>query len=313
MSEKTFVGIDVSKKRLDVHVLPGENSFACTYDDAGSKTLIKRLKKTNPALIVLESTGGLEGTVVAELTAVDFPVAVVNPRQVRDFARAIGKLAKTDAIDAYVIARFAEAVRPDPRPLLDEQEKAVKELVSRRNQLVQMRTAEKNRLARVASQGVKESLNNIIASLNAEIAKIEKDLDTHIKGSPIWREKDDLLKSFKGIGPNNSRVLISCVPELGLLNRQKIASLVGVAPLNRDSGALRGRRMIGGGRVHVRNMLYMATISALRHNKRVRVFYDRLIANGKPAKVAIVACMRKILIILNTMIKTKTPYREDFA
>jgi transposase len=313
LSECTYVGIDVAKDKLDVHAIPGNEKFTCPRDDTGLKTLVERLTKIRPALIVIEATGGYESTVAAELTAVGLPVSVVNPRQIRDFARAIGKLAKTDALDAFVIARFAEAVRPAPRPLQTEKEQAVKELVTRRRQLVEMRTQEKNRKLRASSSHVKRSHQNVIDKLDQEIAEIDRDLDSEIKDSPIWREKDELFQSIPGIGPNTSRTLLVCLPELGALSRREIASLAGVAPMNRDSGALRGRRMISGGRAPVRTMLYMATIASLRYNPRIKEFYERLTAAGKPAKVAIVACMRKLLIILNAMVKTKTHYREVFA
>lgn len=313
MSETTFIGIDIAKGKLDVHILPSGQAFTSDSDDNAVSLLIKRLKKVHPTLIVLEATGGYETTLAAEFQGAGLPVAVVNPRQVRDFARALGKLAKTDSIDAYVIARFAEAFQPVPTPLADAQQKALKELLVCRRQLIQVRTAEKNRLSRASSSNVRDVHEQVIEHINHQIAHIDREIDDQIKGSPIWFEKDQLLQSVPGVGPQTSRTLVAQLPELGALNRKEIASLVGVAPLNRDSGALRGRRMISGGRAPVRTALYMAAISALRSNPVIRAFYRRLVEYGKPPKVAIVACMRKLLTILNAMVKSNTPYEATYT
>jgi transposase len=256
----------------------------------------------------LESTGGYQVRIAAELTACGISVAVVNPRQVRDFARATGQLAKTDALDAAIIARFARDVRPHPRPLPNDAELAIKALVTRRSQLVVMRTAELNRLHQNPPKRVVASLKQSIAFLDRQIESLDRQIDDQIKQSPIWREKEDLLKSVPGVGPQTARTLITQLPELGQLSRREIASLVGVAPLNRDSGTYRGRRIIAGGRSQVRAALYMAALAARRCNHRIRSFYLRLRAAGKPGKVALTACMRKLLTILNTMLKTRTRF-----
>ena len=313
MSQEVVVGIDVSKKKLDVCVLPGKETFSCSRDAKGIDRLLKRLGKLRPSLVVIEATGGYEMVVSAELSAAALPVAVVNPMQTRSYARALGISAKTDSLDAYVIASFGQATRPTPRGMTSEAQRLIKELVTRRRQLVEMRTAEKNRLARALCADVRESHEDIISSINRQIKKIDKDLDGRIKDNPEWQEKDTLLQTVDGVGPQTARTFLAQLPELGELSRKKIAALVGVAPLNRDSGVFRGRRMIGGGRGPVRTSLYMATIAAIRHNARIRNYYQRLIEAGKPAKVAIVACMRKLLVILNSILKTKTPYREVFA
>lgn len=313
MSEDVFVGIDISKDRLDVHVLPTQERCTYEHDTKGIASLVKRLKKRAPVLIVLEATGGYETALAASLSAAHLPAAVVNPRHVRSFARAMGKLAKTDSIDAYVLARFAEAVRPQVRPMFTEQERAIKELVARRRQLVNLRTREKNHLSHASSSLVRESIELLIRAIDQQIEKIDRDLDDMIKNSPVWLDKVQILESAQGIGSTTARGLLAHLPELGRINRRQIASLVGVAPLNRDSGTLRGKRAIHGGRAPVRTMLYMATLAAIRYNKTIKAFYQRLRATGKAPKVAIVACMRKLLLILNAMVKTKQPYREALA
>jgi transposase len=313
VSEEVFVGIDIAQDTLDVHVLPGGNSFSCRNDATSLAKLIKRLQREAPHVIVMEASGGFEMRLAAELGAADLPVAIVNPRQVRDFARGIGKLAKTDAIDAYVLACFAQTNQVEPKPLPSDDERLVKELVRQRQHLVSLRASEKNRLCRAASEPVREIIVALIQTLNDQIARIDHDLDDLLRSSPLWREKDDLLKSFTGIGPVTARVLLALLPELGAASREQIAALVGLAPMNKDSGKMRGRRMITGGRPEVRNALYMAAVSAARHNRVIRAFYERLIQGGKPFKVAMTACMRKMIVILNAMLKKKEPFQVAFS
>ena len=304
-----FVGIDVSKARLDIAVRPSGERESVANDQAGIKALVKRLGEIQPAWIVLEATGGFERRVTRALSSVELPVVVVNPRQVRDFAKATGQLAKTDRIDAEVLARFGEAVRPALRPLPDEVTVELRALIARRRQLTEMIVAERNRLSG-ASKAVRKRIDAHIRWLEAELDRADKDLDQSIRHSPIWRENEDLLRSVPSIGPITSRTLLAELPELGCLNRKQIAALVGVAPLNRDSGTLRGRRTIWGGRATVRAALYMAALVASRRNSVIRAFYRRLRKGGKPAKVALVACMRKLLTILNAMLKHRTPWRQ---
>ena len=304
-----FVGIDVSKEQLDVTMRPSGESESVSNDQEGIEALVKRLREIGPSLIVLEATGGLERGVTRGLTSAELPVVVVNPRQVRDFAKATGQLAKTDRIDALVLARFGEAVRPALRPLPDEVTVELRALIARRRQITEMMVAERNRLSG-ASKSVKKRIDAHIRWLEAELDRADKDLDQSIRESPIWREKEDLLRSVPGIGPVISRSLIAELPELGELNRKQIAALVGVAPLNRDSGTLRGRRTIWGGRATVRAVLYMAALVATRRNAVIRVFYKRLRNAGKAPKVALVACMRKLLTVLNSMIKHRTCWSE---
>lgn len=304
-----FVGIDVSKARLDVAMCRSAEKLSVSNDEVGVQALVKRLSEIKPALIVLEATGGLERSVSGALGSAQLPVVVVNPRQVRDFAKAIGQLAKTDRIDALVLARFAEAVRPPLRPLPDELSLELRALIARRRQLIEMMVAEKNRRS-AASRVVKKRIEAHLRWLEAELDRADKDLDQSIRQSPIWREHEDLLKTVPGIGPIVSRTLLAELPELGTLNRKKIAALVGIAPLNCDSGTFRGRRGIWGGRATVRAVLYMAALVASRRNSLIRNFYQRLRDKGKAPKVALVACMRKLLIILNAMIKHKTRWSE---
>jgi transposase len=305
-----FVGIDVSKARLDVAVCPSGQSESVTNDEAGIKTLVKRLGEIQPALIVLEATGGVERQLTRALVNAELPVVVINPRQVRDFAKATGQLAKTDSIDALVLARFAEAVRPALRPLPDEVTLELRALIARRRQLTEMIVAERNRLGG-ASKTVRKRIDAHVRWLEAELQRADGDLDQSIRQSPIWQEKEDLLRSIPGIGPVISRTLLAELPELGGLNRKQIASLVGIAPLNRDSGTLRGRRAIWGGRATVRAALYMAALVASRRNSVISVFYKRLRTAGKAPKVALVACMRKLLTIINSMITHKTRWSEN--
>jgi len=305
-----FVGIDVSKARLDVAVRPWGQSESVTNDEAGIKSLVKRLGEIQPALIVLEATGGVERQLTRALVNAELPVVVINPRQVRDFAKATGQLAKTDSIDALVLARFAEAVRPALRPLPDEVTLELRGLIARRRQLTEMIVAERNRLGG-ASKTVRKRIDAHVRWLEAELQRADGDLDQSIRQSPIWQDKEDLLRSIPGIGPVISRTLLAELPELGGLNRKQIASLVGIAPLNRDSGTLRGRRAIWGGRASVRAALYMAALVASRRNSVISVFYKRLRTAGKAPKVALVACMRKLLTIINSMINHKTRWSEN--
>jgi transposase len=299
---RIFVGIDVSKDRLDVAVRPAGEVWQVSYDSRGISDLVERLGEHSPYLVVLEATGGLELTLTGELAAVGLPVAVVNPRHVRDFARAAGKLAKTDALDAQVLAHFAEAMQPEPRPLPDASAQEFRALVTRRRQLVEMITAEKNRL-KTATHRVRPQVQGHIRWLGESLEELDKDLRGLIRSSPLWRAKEKVLRSTPGVGPVLSMTLLSDLPELGALNRGEIAALVGVAPFNRDSGTLRGKRKVWGGRRRVRAALYMAALVATRYNPVLRDFYQRLCAAGKPKKVALTACMRKLLTILNTMVR----------
>jgi transposase len=303
MGDGMFVGIDVSKDRLDVHLRPSGDTFAVMHDGEGIAALIQRLSVAAPELVVLEATGGLQTRVAASIAAAGLPTAVVNPRQVRDFARATGRLAKTDALDAEAIARFAESVRPEPRPLSDEAGQALQALIARRRQLIEMRVAEKNRRQQVREAKLRKRLDSHLDWLAEAIAEIDTDIDGHIKGSPIWRAKENLLTSVPGVGGTIARILIADLPELGALTRRRIAALVGVAPMNRDSGTMRGRRYIAGGRPTVRTALFMATMTAIRCNPAISAAYRRFVAAGKPKMTALVACMRKMLTILNAVIR----------
>jgi transposase len=298
-----FVGIDVAKDRLDVHLLPSGEAFAVPRDHAGLERLTSRLDQAAPVLIVLEATGGFEITVAAALSGAKLPLAIVNPRQIRDFARAIGRLAKTDALDAQVIALFAERIRPEPRPLADAQAQRLAELIARRRQIVEMIGAESNRRRQARVPELQRDLDSHLLWLQQALARIERDLDDTIRGSPAWRAAEDLLASTPGVGSITARMLIAELPELGRLDRRRIAALVGVAPVNRDSGTFRGRRMVAGGRSSVRKVLFMATLTAVRFNPPVRALYQRLTRAGRPAKLALTACMRKLLVILNAMVR----------
>lgn len=300
-----YVGIDVSKAGLDVALRPGNEPWHVTNDDIGIETVVRRLEEAGATLVVMEAAGGLEMPLAGALAAVGLPVAIVNPRQVRDFAKATGRLAKTDSVDAQVLAHFAEAIRPTPRSLPDEQAQHLDAILTRRRQVIQMLTAEKNRLG-TAHKPVRERIQGHIKWLEDELAALNGHLEQSIRQSPIWREKDDLLRSVPGIGPIVSSTLLADLPELGQLTHKQIAALAGVAPLNRDSGAFHGKRSIWGGRATVRAALYMATISAIRYNRIIKTYYQRLCAAGKAKKVALVACMRKLLTILNAMLKHHT-------
>jgi transposase len=305
-----FVGMDVAKAQLDIAVRPCGERWAVPHDAGGVVTLVERLPVLHPTLMVLEATGGLERAATAASATAGVPVVVVTPRQARDFARATGPLAKTDALDARALAHFADVMRPTPRPLPDTQTQELRALLGRRQPLMVMRTAEQNRLA-----GTSERLAKDIAAhipwRNDRLATLDDDLETLLRASPLWRENDDLLQSAPGIGPVCARTLLLELPELGSLKRQQIAALVGVAPLNCDSGTLRGRRTIWGGRAHVRTVLSMGTLVATRDNPRITAFYERLLAAGKVKKVALTACMHKLLTILNAMLKHRTPWQSQ--
>lgn len=308
MSE--FIGIDVSKATLDVAAHASGARLQAENSEQGLKRLSEQLLELAPELVVMEASGGYERLCAATLAQAGLPVAVVNARQVRAFAVATGVLAKTDAVDARVLAHFAAAVRPAVRPLPDEQRAALDEIMGRRRQLVGMLVMEKNRLAQARNPGVRRDIKSLIAVLEKRIGGCDGELQRQIQASPVWRTQEDLLRSFNGIGPVNARVLLVELPELGTLDRKKIAALVGLAPIARDSGQHRGRRSIAGGRGQVRASLYMATVAAIRANAVIRAFYQRLREAGKPAKVAIVACMRKILTILNAMVRTQTRWHN---
>lgn len=308
-----FVGIDVSSKQLDVGILPGEEFQEFTNDSQGINGLVKHLKACHVKLIVMEATGGYEVDVAAALAAAGLPIVVVNPRHVRDFARSLGILAKTDKIDARVLARFARDVRPEKRAFPSDQERFLRELLTRRSQLSGMRTAELNRLRQARSEDVKQSVQAIIDVIEEQLRAVEKEISRAMQTCSTYHAKDRILQSTPGIGVVVSHTLLIDLPELGTLNRREIASLVGVAPINRDSGRLRGRRTTWGGRARVRSALYMAALVASRHNPTIKAFYQRLRNAGKPAKVALTACMRKLLTILNTMIARETPWREIAA
>ena len=297
-----FVGIDVSKDCLDVAVRPTGEAWQVSHDSRGISDLVERLGELAPQLVVLEATGGMEMALAGELAASQLAIAVVNPRHVRDFARAAGKLAKTDALDAQVLAHFAEAMRPASRPLPDAGCQELRALMARRRQLVEMITAEKNRL-RTAARRIRLKVQEHIRWLEESLKDLDRDMGDFMRSSPMWRDKDQLLQSTPGVGPVLSMTLLSDLPELGALNRGEIAALVGVAPFNRDSGALRGKRTVWGGRRQVRAALYMAALVATRYNPVLRDFYQRLCTAGKPKKVALTACMRKLLTILNVMVK----------
>jgi transposase len=304
-----FVGIDVGKDHLDAAASDGRSLGRVANEADGHRTLIERLCRLAPELVVLEATGGYHRTAAAALAAAGLRVAVVNPRQVRDFARATGRLAKTDAIDAGVLARFGQAMRPDARPLREPEREVFSEILTRRRQLVSMRTAELNRLGQAGDPRVRASVQAIIRVIDAQLKELDRELGERIKASPIWQHQVTLLTSVPGVGPCTARQLVAELPELGSLSRQRIAALAGLAPFNRDSGTLRGVRRIGGGRGAVRSAMYMATLVATRYNPVIRAQYQRLLAAGKRKKVALVACARKLLTILNAMMRNDQPWR----
>jgi transposase len=303
-----FVGIDVSKAWLDIAVHEQEETFRVSNDDAGIASLVKRLKKLKPSLIVLEPTGGFEMLVVAELTHAGLPAVVVNAKRIRDFARAIGRLAKTDKLDAKVLAHFAAAVRPPLRNLRSEEEEQLTALLTRRRQVLDMLTVEKNRWVTVRAK-MQSEIEAHIQWLANSLKELDKEIEDFVESTPAWKEKDALLQSVPGIGPVTSATMLGMLPELGQLNRQEIAALVGVAPVNKDSGKKQGKRRVFGGRADVRSVLYMAALAAKKFNPVIRKFYERLIKHGKEKKVALTACMRKLLVILNAMMHTNQSWR----
>jgi transposase len=309
-NKEQVVGIDVSKAALDVAVLPSGEVLQFANDANGIDDLTKTLKSAAVDLVVMEATGGYETAVATALVGAGLRVAVVNPRQIRDFAKASGRLAKNDRIDAQVIAAFGQAIEPEIVRLPDEEARKLEELLVRRRQLVAMRVQEMNRLG-LMQGAMRKRIKSHIDWLEKEIDKLDVDITAGLRSSPAWRAKDELLRSFKGVGPVTSSTLVVELPELGQLDRRAIAALVGLAPFNRDSGVMRGRRSIYGGRSHVRTLLYMAATTAIRSNPVIRAFYERLKARGKPHKVAMVACMRKMLTILNAMVRQSTPWTPE--
>ena len=301
-TERPSVGIDVSKAALDLSLHPSGKSWQAAHSPAGISALAEELNALEPVVVVVEATGGLETSLAMALGAAGLPVTVVNPRQVRDFARATGRLAKTDKLDAQVLAQFGAAVQPPVRPLPDEARLELRALVARRQQLLEMITAEKNRMRRT-TPGVQQRIEVHVQWLQAQLKELDRDQGDFLRSSPLWQEEVKLLQSVPGVGPIVTATLIARLPELGTLNRKEVAALVGVAPFNRDSGTLRGKRTVWGGRGPLRTALYMATLSASRHNPVLREFYQRLCAAGKPKKVALTACLRKLLVILNYMVK----------
>lgn len=311
-SAETFIGIDVSKAHLDIAVHAPASSWQVDNSDLGIATLVTQLQAQQPSLIVLEATGGFELVLVAELAAAKLPVVVTNPRRVRNFARASGQLAKTDKLDAQLLAHFAAALRPELRSLPTVQEEHLTALLTRRRQIVDMLTVEKNRLHTVRAT-LRTDIEEHLTWLREKLAKLDAEIDDFVQASPLWSDKDALLQSAPGIGRVTASTLVALLPELGHLNRQEIAALVGLAPLNRDSGKKRGTRRIFGGRGAVRSVLYMATLSAVKHNPVLQQFYAQLLARGKAKKVALTACMRKLLVVLNAMLRSNQPWQATVA
>jgi transposase len=305
-----FVGIDVSKDRLDVHVRPSREAFAVTRDSKGLEELIDRLRALAPQLIAIEATGGFETIAAAALASAALPLAIVNPAQVRHFAQAVGKRAKTDPLDAEVIAHFAEAVKPPVRPIPDEQARLLAELVARRRQIIEMIVAERQREKRAAIVRVRKGILRHLRMLEKELLDVDKDIGALVRGSPAWRKKEELMITVPGVGNTLARTFLAELPELGRLNRREIASLAGLAPFTRQSGRWKGKSMIGGGRASLRAALYMAALSAIRCNRSLRVFYQRLLSAGKPKMVGLIAVARKILVILNAMLRDKTQWHS---
>jgi len=310
MNRQVFIGLDVSKQTLDVAVRPQGRHFVTPNDDRGIKQLVKRLAALTPQLIVLEASGGYEFLVTAALAEAGLPVALVNPQAVRKFAGATGKLAKTDKIDAQVLAHFAEALRPEPRPLPDPALQVLKAALQRRLQVVKMIGQEKNRLEKSFIPSVRQDIQKHLAWLQKRLKELDRDLNDQVRQSPLWKDRDRLYQSVPGIGPAVSRAVIAQLPEIGTLSGKKAAALVGVAPFNRDSGRFRGKRMIRGGRSYLRKMLYMAAVAASQWNPVIRAFYQRLLAAGKTPKLALTACMRKLVLILNAMVKNNQPWNQ---
>jgi transposase len=309
--QSAYAGVDVSKYRFDAAIVPsGDHVSLATADLA---KLVAWLARRKPKLVVIEATGGYQRDAVAAIAAEGLAVVVVNPRQVRDFARATGRLAKTDRIDAAVLAAFGQVVQPEPRPLQDEQARALRDLVARRRQLLDMRKAEKTRLQGPISPPVQAGLQRHLAWLDAEIASADDDIDRMIRQSPAWRADEELIRSVPGAGPVLARTLIAEMPELGRLNSRQVAALVGVAPFNRDSGKMRGTRSVWGGRAQVRSVLYMATVCAVRHNPPLKAAYERLRQAGKPPKLALTACMRRLIVTINAMLKSRSTWDPDLT
>ena len=305
----TAVGVDVSKDKLDVHVLPDGESFSVPRDAKGIEELVRRIAPLERAVIGIEATGGFERIVAAGLAAAELAVVVINPAQVRAFARSLGQRAKTDPIDAAVIARFVEATKPPIRPLPDEETQLLSDLVTRRSQIIQMIVAEKQREKRAVNRHVRKSLARLIKALEKEINSIDEEIDSTLRGSPVWCEKVDLLSSVPGVGSITTRTLLAEVPELGKLDRRQIASLAGLAPFARQSGQWRGKSSIAGGRTAVRSVLFMAAMTARRHNPVLKLFFERLVAAGKPKMVALIAVARKLLTVLNAILRNKKPWQ----
>jgi len=308
--DRMFIGIDVSKDRLDVHVRPSGEVFVVSRDDEGLDELVTRLRTLAPRLIVVEATGGFETVVASAIGGAGLPIAIVNPRQIRAFATACGRLAKTDRLDAQVIAHFAEGVQPEARAIPDESARALGELVTRRRQIIGMMVAERNRRRQLTQPRLLKTVARVLATLQEQLSAVASEIDTAIRGTPAWREKEELLTTAPAIGPKIARTLIADLPELGTLTRRKIAALAGTAPFSRDSGRWRGQRSIAGGRGSVRAALYMAVLVSIRRKLPLAATYHRLRAAGKPAKVAIVAAMRKLLVILNAMLRDQTQWRN---
>jgi transposase len=311
--ELRYIGIDVSKDRLDVHIVPEGTAFAVARDGKGLAELVARMGTLGPERIAVEATGGFETVVAAALAGASLPVVVVNPAQVRHFAQAVGQRAKTDPIDALMIARFVEATKPDLRPLADEATQLLGDLVARRRQIIEMIVAERNRERRVEVKRIKKSIARLIAALEKELAEIDAEIDAAVRGSPAWREKEDLLASVPGVGPITARTLIAELPELGALNGKQIASLAGLAPFTRQSGQGKGKAMIAGGRKAVRSALFLASLAACRHNPVLKAFRQRLIDASKPKMLVAIAAARKLLTILNAILRDKQPWRPQSA
>jgi transposase len=307
--EQIIVGIDVSKDRLDIAVRPSGEAFVVARNAAGLEQLVARLRADPPYLVALEATGGFETVAAAALAAAGLPVVIVNPAQVRSFAKAVGQRAKTDPIDAAVIAHFAAATQPEPRPLPDEATRMLADLVGRRRQIIEMIGAERQREKRVTLPRLRKSIARLLKALEKELASLDADIDDAVRGSPAWREKEDLLASVPGVGPTIARTLIAELPELGQLGRKEIAALVGLAPFTQQSGKWRGRSFIGGGRPPVRSVMYMGALVASRHNPVLKAFFDRLIAAGKPKMLALIAVARKLLTILNAILRDNRPWQ----
>lgn len=312
MDATVCVGIDVSKDRLDVHVRPGGEAFHVPRDGEGLAALVERVGALSCGIVAVEATGGFETVAAAALAAAGLPVVVVNPAQIRHFAQALGKRAKTDPIDAAVIAHFAEATKPIVRPMPDEATRLLADLVARRRQIVAMIGAERQREKRAPAR-VRKSILRLVKALEKELASLDQDIGDSVRGSPAWRAKEDLLSSVPGVGPAIARTLIAELPELGSLDRRQVAALVGLAPFTRQSGQWRGRSFIGGGRAGVRSLLFMGAMVAIQHNPVLKAFRDRLVEAGKPKMVALIATARKLLTILNAILRTGQPWREEIA